>query len=189
LSAEQPSRAPFEWGKLPGLPEKQWFTAAEIAAMRLAGFPATGRSILRLADAGGWLRTEKVRRHIGQGGGYEFHITVLPPAVFADFLVRFSPAASPEKFDEWKSKLDWFHGLTGGEQAAAARRLEIIRRFHELQVAGLKIVEALRQCEQQFGVSKTTISEWIKATRGVPDDCMIAYLVPKKRGPQRGAHG
>lgn len=157
--------------------------------MQLAGLPTTRQSISRMALVGRWERTEFSRRRKGQGGGREYHFSLLPLEAQVDFLIRFSPPYPPEQIREWKAKQEWFLGLHPQEQAIAERRLKVIDRFNELQWSGMKIVAALAQCEREFGVGKSTIHDWRLAIRGVHSHVRIAYLVPKKRGPQRADHG
>ncbi|MGZ2879146.1 hypothetical protein, partial [Pseudomonas aeruginosa] len=63
---------------------REWFTAAELADMRLTGLPHDKRATNRLANDRRWkLRSDKAgaplaRPRVGRGGGTEFHISLLP---------------------------------------------------------------------------------------------------------------
>lgn len=68
---------------------KAWLTAAEIARAGLPGMPASARKVAaRLAGA---LRTappDLVRRRGGRGGGYEYHIDLLPAEARCAWVAR-----------------------------------------------------------------------------------------------------
>jgi transposase InsO family protein len=58
--------------------KKLWFTAAEIAELKLHGLPSSKRAINDLAGRSGWNETLKCRERVARGGGKEYHITLLP---------------------------------------------------------------------------------------------------------------
>lgn len=53
---------------------KQWYTAKEYETYSLPGIPATESGIIRLAKRESW----EAQKRIGQGGGWEYHISNLP---------------------------------------------------------------------------------------------------------------
>lgn len=58
---------------------KAWLTADEIADLRLPGLPGTKRKVNALADREGWSDHRTLARpRSGRGGGYEYHIDLLP---------------------------------------------------------------------------------------------------------------
>lgn len=64
---------------------KEWYTAAELAALGLSGLPRSKRGIIRLATAHRWRR----RVVTGRGGErYQFHCASLPDHAFHDLLDR-----------------------------------------------------------------------------------------------------
>jgi len=64
---------------------KEWFGAAELAALHLRGLPWTRQGVSRLAKAQRW----RCRAVPGRGGLHqEYHCTALPDAAFADLLGR-----------------------------------------------------------------------------------------------------
>src|SRR3546814_2443781 len=72
---------------------KLWFTASELADLQLSGLPRQKRDINRLARAENWAiavdghGVPQARKHVGPGGGLEYHVDLLPAAARAD-LVR-----------------------------------------------------------------------------------------------------
>lgn len=68
---------------------KVWFSAEELAALALPGFPATRYGVTQFAEREGWALTpEKARLRQGRGGGYEYHIDLLPPETLAYFASK-----------------------------------------------------------------------------------------------------
>ena len=65
-----------------------WLTAGEIAELRLAGMPATKRGVQKHAARHGWRTSARARRRAGQGGGWEYHVSLLPDAALDDLLSR-----------------------------------------------------------------------------------------------------
>lgn len=61
-----------------------WFSASEIARLRLPGFPATKRGVNDFAAREGWTGDiGKCRMRNGRGGGIEYRIDLLPPETLA----------------------------------------------------------------------------------------------------------
>jgi putative transposase len=81
---------------------KGWFTPQEIAAQNLPGLPAHRTSIQRLIEAEGWANKTNhdgeslARKRMGQGGGMEYHISLLPPAARAAISAKASKIDSLE---------------------------------------------------------------------------------------------
>lgn len=68
---------------------KVWFSAEELAALALPGFPATRYGVTQYAEREGWaLIPDKARLRAGRGGGYEYHIDLLPPETLAYFASK-----------------------------------------------------------------------------------------------------
>lgn len=64
---------------------KRWFSARELAAMRLPGIPTSVRGVLAMAKRENWgaavVSGKRVaRRRRGRGGGVEYHVNALPLA-------------------------------------------------------------------------------------------------------------
>lgn len=59
---------------------QHWFSAQELADMRLPGLPTSKRRVNILAETLGWrdFGPERVRPRQARGGGMEYHVSVLP---------------------------------------------------------------------------------------------------------------
>jgi len=58
---------------------KEWYTPSELASLKLPRLPCSDRGVRDMADRCGWrISSFGSRKHPGRGGGYEYHISVLP---------------------------------------------------------------------------------------------------------------
>jgi hypothetical protein len=59
---------------------KVWFSAQELADLRLPGLPGSKRKVNLFAETMGWrdYSPAKARPRKGRGGGMEYHISILP---------------------------------------------------------------------------------------------------------------
>ncbi len=74
---------------------KNWLTAKELAELRLAGMPATERAIQIMAKREGWQdHSSLARKRAGRGGGWEYHIDLLPEAARTDLEARRAEVAA-----------------------------------------------------------------------------------------------
>lgn len=65
-------------------PRREWFSAVELASMRLPGVPHSARGISYRAKARRW----RCRPRKGRGGGIEFHVAALPYDARLELLMR-----------------------------------------------------------------------------------------------------
>ena len=71
---------------------KEWFSAQELADLKLPGIPSAKKNILALAKRKNW----KNRPRVGFGGGKEYHISNLPEVARIQLAVMTAPAAKKE---------------------------------------------------------------------------------------------
>jgi len=64
-----------------GLDMQEWFSAAELAAMRLPGLPASAGALARKANLGNWPR-QRIGRHVA------YHVAGLPARAFDTLVMR-----------------------------------------------------------------------------------------------------
>ena len=70
---------------------RDWLSANELAALNLPGMPSTKRAWLEYAERDGWFACqEKLRPRSGRGGGFEFHIDLLPSPARAAYVARYT---------------------------------------------------------------------------------------------------
>lgn len=78
---------------------RDWLSARDLAALALPGLPATERGWRDHAAREGWFAAGKARARSGRGGGFEFHIDLLPAAGRAAYVTKYIGAARLEAAD------------------------------------------------------------------------------------------
>ena len=78
-----------------------WYTAAELADLRLPGLPGSKKAINNRAASERWTSQKDedgaplARKRSSQGGGWEYHISLLPHAARAALAKRVPNVAAP----------------------------------------------------------------------------------------------
>ena len=175
---------------------QEWFTAAELAALKLPGLATTKAGVLLIAKREGWVTYRDAsgaaasRKRAGRGGGLEYHASLLPEAAR-----KALSAAKPAKAElaDRESTLLRYERLPQGLKDEAARRLSIIQRVEQLQRAGMtktgaikEAVEAAVRLANATGgkpeVSERTLHEWFGMIAGVEPQDRAMYLAPRYAG-------
>lgn len=95
---------------------KEFFSLAEILAARSPDLPTTERSLYRFAEQEGWRHSDgHARPAKRRGGGFEYHINLLPPSAQARLAVIHGAPAEDSRRDEAdRRKALWarFEGLS-----------------------------------------------------------------------------
>lgn len=159
---------------------KEWFTAAELADTRSPELPASVRNINKLAE--GWRKERgKARKAPGKGGGWEYHVSLLPPATQARLVLRYgaAPTAAPAPVEAPSSSL-WarFEGLSRAQKDECERRLQAVVDLEEMVRAGAAVTTAASATAKAVGVSVATLFNWRKMTEGVERSDWLAALAP-----------
>ena len=69
---------------------RSWFTARELVELKLTGLPVSESAAIRLAKREGWQSTALARKRSGRGGGWEYHVDLLPDDTRTDLQKRFA---------------------------------------------------------------------------------------------------
>lgn len=68
---------------------QEWFTARELAALKLRDLPTSERGVQLYAEANGWNHDMfRARQRSGRGGGMEYHLSLIPTLAWADYHRR-----------------------------------------------------------------------------------------------------
>lgn len=173
---------------------RQWYSAAELAALSLPGLPGTKRKINELARADRWSErfgasgAPLARPRAGRGGGIEFHIDVLPPA--ARFkLAQEATAANTDtaSSEAAQANWDWFDEQPDHVKVEARRREAVLASVAAFMAAGSTKSMAVQSAARQHGVSPSAIWGWQKLVKGVADHDMIVHLAPRWQGGGKAA--
>jgi len=157
---------------------KQWFTLAEIVALKLPGLPVELRELYRHAERHGWrLDVRKVQKRAASGGGLEFHYSLFPGEARAKIsFMETAPTIAPTSV----SKLLWtrFEALTDAQRAVARKRLDAILELESLRAAGISAREATAFCEAKFEIARSSLYEWRQMVEGKARQDWLAALAP-----------
>jgi putative transposase len=171
-----------------------WFTPAEIAAASKGEVPASARGLNRVILRDGWNRDpNKCRARTGRGGGFEYHVSLLP----AGLAVRLSladsssltPAASVSLTPSTGSGggdvgARWarFEGLPEHHKREAGMRLAALERQLVLRESGVSDTGSMRMAAREAGVSMATLYNWRRAVDGFGRADWLAVLAPSYTG-------
>jgi hypothetical protein len=162
---------------MPATPNQIWWSAAELADAKLPDLPGTKRKVQDRANREGWINTPgKARKRRGQGGGVEYHWTVLPlRARMALLNARAAPEPVVPREEAWAN----YDGLKAGQKAKADARLQVIYAVDEITAAGFTRSRAVQMVAVDKGVSDKSIWNWLGLVEGIPQADWLAYLAPK----------
>ncbi|MCW5723472.1 MAG: Mu transposase C-terminal domain-containing protein [Maricaulaceae bacterium] len=176
-----------------------WFTCAELAALKLPGLPGTRQNIAAYAQREGWDRATDDsgaplrRRRKGRGGGWEYSRWLLPEAARAELVLRRPDRAAPPAPANRDAAWARFDRLPQTMKDEAARRLALVARCEELMRAGLTATRAFSETVARAQlearaegraarISVSTLHEWFGRLVGVTDHDRLAYLAPWHTG-------
>lgn len=170
-------------------PEKEWWTAAEIAAARLPDFPTTRQNVEATAKRLAW-RSDAghARRRAGRGGGWEYHWKLFPASARQKLLseiARPAEAAPRSERTPRDEAWSWFEGLPAKVQDEARRRLAILQKVEALVCAHTNKYLAASEVARMEGVGCRSIWNWFAMIEGVESHDRLPYLAPRHRAAVR----
>ncbi|MEP9402062.1 transposase domain-containing protein [Sphingomonas silueang] len=167
----------------------EWYTAAELADMKLPGLSSAKRKINDRAAADGWAcATDKLgmplaRRRAGRGGGYEYHVSLLPSAARADLARRgVAVEAAANDAAPIAAGWDWLARQSDAVRGEASRRLAVLEQVDVLEASGMSRSSAVAAVAHSEGCSAQTIWNWLKLIRGVAAADRLPALAPRRAG-------
>lgn len=174
---------------------RAWFSAAEIAAAGKGDLPNTVRGLNLLIERDGWrLDAARSRKTGGRGGGWEYHVSLLPKPVQVRLgagsatshsgappsvgSADISPACGEIKSDIWAR----FERLPQKHKDEAQARLQALELVRELRENGSSDTGALRAAARTSGVSPATLYNWRRVVDGIARADWLAVLAPGYKG-------
>ncbi|WP_454278937.1 transposase domain-containing protein [Sphingomonas sp. Marseille-Q8236] len=170
---------------------KEWFTAAELAELALAGLPTTKRKINERAAEERWAIAVDAkgmplaRPRQARGGGLEYHLTLLPPATrsaLAAMGVAVVANVSDEPPVQASQLWRWYEGAGERVQSEAHRRLAVVQLVDTLVAAGMTRSAAVPAAAKDQGVGISTLWSWLGLVDGVALADRLAHLAPRRQG-------
>lgn len=139
---------------------KIWMTLSELAIARLPGLPATRQGLAARADRECWsARRGAARQRIGQGGGLEFSVEVLPGEAQAELVKR---AAINDNDNRPALEVRPQDALPADMQARRDARLWVIAAVEQFaRDNGLKIRPASLLWASAYNAGNITAAEWV----------------------------
>jgi hypothetical protein len=164
-------------------PDKEWWTAREIADARLPDMPETQKGVDTLSKRLNWRgQPSFARRRDGRGGGWEYHWRLFPSTAQRKLLVHAkgpdAPATAPrlDRDEAW----EWFDALPQSAKNKAQQRLRILQEVEALDPV-LGRVLAADHIARAHGVGERTIRGWFVQVEGIRLDDRLPYLAPRHR--------
>jgi putative transposase len=167
-----------------------WLSAADLAELALPGLPGDKRSIARRAKDERWHGKADahgrmlVRPRSGQGGGHEFHASILPPPAQLELARRglIETASESEPRAEDRHGWRWFEQQTAKVRKVAEFRLQVVGEIEVLEAAGATRTAAVAEIAAERSLGKSTLWNWLRAVDGVAPANRLPALAPRRRG-------
>jgi len=165
---------------------KEWLTPREIAELSTGELPGTERNINQLAKREGWRnRANQARKSASRGGGWEYHVSLLPGSMQARLMVtHMAPANENTDAVESARSVLWerFEGLSSDHKQTARTRLDIVEHFETLRRGGLGKTAAVRLAAKRNDISAATLQGWLAKISNVERADRLAALAPDYKG-------
>ncbi|WP_319496290.1 transposase domain-containing protein [uncultured Cohaesibacter sp.] len=149
---------------------EQYFTAAEIAEVE----GVTIRSINNLAAKQGWRKQAgKARKRNERGGGWEYHIDLLPDMARARLTVTSETTSDKSDRSElWR----YFDGLSNARKKACERRLEAVETVQQLILLGMTKTAAVTYVAAKFCAAERSVRSWCSKAESVDSSDRLPAL-------------
>lgn len=174
---------------------KFWFTAADLAELKLPGLPSTKRKVNERAAKECWALQAGAdgmplaRPRQARGGGLEYHISVLPSAtrsalVRRGIAVACEPAADSAPIGQ-SAAWSWYEAQSAKVKDEAERRARIIGQIDVLIDAGVNLSNAVQAVARGETVGASTLWAWLSLVEGVAASDRLPHLAPRRKGGGR----
>ena len=140
---------------------REWLTAADIAAEKLAGVPSTEQAIKRLAERDQWDDSlAYARKRPGRGGGMEYHVALLPALARLQYETRHRAIGCPDPAGARKAGPAT--GLTERAALEQDARKAIITAFDSFRAGQRwRLTSCLQFFCDKYNARSIAIDEWI----------------------------
>lgn len=170
---------------------REWFSAAELAALALPGMPATKGKLIDMAKRQEWQRAAwegtHWRQRAGRGGGVEYHLAVLPMVARAKLAFAEHQAAAEPITRAAEGLWEWYARQPTTKKAKAEARLKALDAVETLVRAGERRVQAMQMVAHEQKVALSSLYEWAKCTHGLAREDWLPALAPRHGGGRETA--
>lgn len=121
---------------------REWFNAQEFADLKLSDLPETESAVIRFAKRLDWQSTSLARKRKGRGGGWEYHVDLLPSAARKALEARFNmerlnaPVTEVQTKAPTKAKV-CLAEADGAQRQAAEARKQLLQMVEQLVMRGM----------------------------------------------------
>lgn len=161
---------------------KEWFTISEFTAFGLPGLPQSVSKMNEYAIKQSWRKNrEKCRKLNKRGGGYEYHISILPSEAKARLMVVYGALdLNPCSAEEQRKRDAWarYEKLSNDHKVVCEQRLKALQYADDLRKGGLTLNAANIAAAVHVGVSLRTIYMWQNQVEGYDRNDWLAALAP-----------
>lgn len=166
--------------------KKEWFTSAELAQAALPGVPSSRQGIELFIARSGVRSTVKARPKAGQGGGFEYHYSFLPPVAQAKLAFLNAEPTDPRPTKLSKMLWDRFEALSDAHKAICKTRFAVLTEVEELRASGISMKHAVAHVTRRADIVPATYYEWRKMVEGHSRQDWLAALAPAFAGSASG---
>lgn len=166
--------------------KKEWFTSAELSDAALPGLPQSRKGIDLFIDRSGVRSTAKARPKAGQGGGFEYHYSFLPPVAQAKLAFLNAEPTDPRPTKLSKMLWDRFEALSDAHKAICKTRFGVLTEVEELRASGISMKHAVAHVTRRADIVPATYYEWRKMVEGHSRQDWLAALAPAFTGSASG---
>jgi putative transposase len=171
-----------------------WLTPAEIAAASLGEVPQSVRGLNRVILRDGWgSDAAKVRKAARRGGGFEYHVSLLPGAMRARLSLADSPLSDaqervclPHEGGDSAARWSRFEGLPERHKQEAGKRLAVLARAEVLALGGMAGTVSVKAAAAESGVAAASLYNWRALVKGLGRCDWLAALAPSFAGKAAG---
>lgn len=167
---------------------KDWFSLAELAAAKLPDMPLTVKGYDKKVAKEGWrASTDAARKRTGRegGGGWEYHISLLPKAAQTRLLIVHSaPANDDIDAAAEKRRALWarFEALSNDHKATCENRLRTLQYVDELvRSGGISVNAAVTLAAKRYCSSNRNLYRWLGLIHGIDRSDWLPALAQQSK--------
>jgi hypothetical protein len=161
---------------------REWLTADDILPHAGQSLPGTMSGLQDFIRRSGWRNdARRSRPRFGRGGGFEYHVSLLPPDVRA--RISLADAAALSKAPPAASSALWaeFERLPKGAREKAEARLKAVNAVEAFGNSVNKHT-AVAIVAREFEISTSTLWSWLSLCDGVARTDRLPALAPRHAG-------
>lgn len=165
----------------------EWFTAAELAELRLPGLPTDKSAMNRRIRDEGWRFRQQdgaplCRPRAARGGGTEYHISLLPGPARLELAKRGIGARPAPAEAAETSGWPWYDRQGATTKAEAEKRLAVVRDIYLLKESGMNWTAAVVGIARRERIGVSTVRVWMSLVKGVARADWLPALAPRRKG-------